>query len=122
MAFTSTGLGQTCSSSISARWCAKTSRIPSIRSVPKAVFFSGAFLGILLHSFQTIHDLPQFSLFVRGQIRSDALCITAQQVDARGDHNVQIDDPCAAALSLALRSPPQLPRSAGAGIVFPASG
>src|ERR1039458_8048420 len=109
MAFTSIGLGQTCSSSISARWCAKTIRIPSISSAPKAVFFSGAFLGILLHSFQMSRDLPQFSLFVGSQIRYDTLCITAQQVDARGDHNVQI-----VAAHRNFRAPP------APGITFPA--
>src|ERR1035438_3702197 len=46
MAFTSMGFGQTCSSSILPRWCAKTSFIPSIRSAPKVVFFAGAFFRI----------------------------------------------------------------------------
>src|ERR1017187_10579848 len=98
MAFTSMGFGQTCSSSILPRWCAKTSFIPSTRSAPKVVFLAGAFFGILLHSFQISRDLPQFLLLVRRQIRFDILRVTAEQVNAAGDHNIQVNDPCTAAL------------------------
>src|ERR1035441_10171645 len=54
------------------------------------------------------------SLFVRGQIRLDVLRVTAEQENASANHNVQVNDPCTAALPLALRRPSQLPRSAGA--------
>jgi len=47
-------------------------------------------------------DLSEFLFFVRGQIRSDVLRITAEQVNAFGNHKVQVNDPCAAALPLAL--------------------
>src|ERR1039458_4666627 len=87
-ALTSIGFGQTCSSSTLPRWCAETSFIPLIRSAPKGVFFAGAFLGLLLGSFQISRDLPQFLLFVRRQIRFNALRVTTEQVNARGDHNV----------------------------------
>src|SRR5260370_34478148 len=114
MAFTSIGFGQTCSSWILPRWCARTSVIPSIRSSPKVVFFLTSFLGILLHSFQIGRDSPQIFLFVRGQVRFDVFRVTAEQVNTRTDHKVQINDPCAAALPFAFRRPPQLPRAAGA--------
>src|ERR1035438_5231899 len=114
MDFTSIGFGQTCSRSILPRRWASTTFIPSIRSAPKVVFLATAFLGMLLHSFQMSRDLPQFSLFGRGQIRFDVLRIAAEQVNACTDHHVKVDDPCAAALPLALCRPTQLPRSAGA--------
>src|SRR5579862_1596688 len=113
MAFTSIGFGQTCSSSTLPRWCARTSFIPSIRSVPKVVFFAGDFFAILLQSFQMSRELPHLFLFVRGKVRSDILRVTAEQIDARGKYHIYVDDPRAASLPLALRRPSQLPCSAG---------
>ena len=75
-------------------------------------FFAVVFLGILLRSFQMGRDLSQLLLLVRGQIRLDVLGVTPNQVNAGGNHNVQVDDPGAAALSFALRCPSQFPDSA----------
>src|SRR5260370_39129013 len=78
MAFTSIGFGQTCSSAIPPRWCARTSFIPSIRSAPKGVFFAAVFFDILLHSFQMSRDSPQFLLLVPSEICFDILHVLAQ--------------------------------------------
>src|SRR5215472_17470199 len=73
MAFTSTGLGQTCSNSISPLWCAATSFMPSIKSGPKLLFLLAAFFRILLRSVRIGRDLPQLFLLVRSQIALDVL-------------------------------------------------
>ncbi len=57
-------------------------------------------------------DLPQLFLLVRGQIRLDVLRVTTNQVNAGGNHNVQVDNPGTAALSFALRCPSQFTNSA----------
>jgi hypothetical protein len=57
-------------------------------------------------------DLPQLLLVVRGQIRFDILGVTPNQVNADGNHSVQVNDPRTAPLSFALRGPSQFPRSA----------
>src|SRR6478609_8229313 len=88
--------------------------MPSIKSDPKFALFAETFFGILVHSFQMGRYLPQFLLFIFGQIGLDVLCITTEQVNSRGDHNVQVNDPRAATLSLALRRPSQLSRSGSA--------
>src|SRR6476660_2940971 len=105
MALTSIGLGQTCSSSTLPRLCARTSFIRSIKSAPKAVFFALVFLGILLRSLQMSCDLPQLLSFLCGQIRFYVLGVAPHQVNAGGNHDVQVDDPGTAALSLGLCCP-----------------
>src|SRR5258708_37242814 len=122
MAFTSIGFGQTCSSSTLPRWCANTSFIPSIKSAPMVVVFEADFFGILLHSFQMSCDLPQLFLLVRRQIRPDVLRITAEQVNASGDHYVQVDDACAAALPLPFAAHRNFRPAPAPGITSPASG
>jgi len=57
-------------------------------------------------------DLPQLLLLVRGQIRFHILGVAPHQVNAGGNHDVQVDDPGPAALPFAFRSPSQLPDSA----------
>jgi hypothetical protein len=58
-------------------------------------------------------DLTKFFLLIRGQIRFDVLRIAAEQVNTSGDGDVQIDNPCAATLSLSLRFPAQFPYYTG---------
>jgi hypothetical protein len=69
-------------------------------------------LGIPLRSFQVGGDLPQFFLLVCGQVRLDVLGVTPHQVNAGGNHKVQIYDSGAATLAFATRGPSQLPHSA----------
>jgi hypothetical protein len=60
-------------------------------------------------------DLAEFLLFIFGQIRFHVFCITAQQVNTCGDHDVQINDSRATTLSLTLRRSSQLPRARSTG-------
>src|ERR1700722_17897091 len=55
MAFTSIGLGQTCSSPTSPRWCARTTFKLSIKPSPKLVFFPTGFFGIRI-----VHLVPLY--------------------------------------------------------------
>jgi hypothetical protein len=95
---------------------------PSIKSAPRVVFFAPDFLGILLCSFQMNRDLPQLLLLVRGQIRLHVLGITPHQVNARGDHDVKVNDSGATTLSFALRCPLNFRTPPDPGITSPASG
>jgi hypothetical protein len=63
-------------------------------------------------------DLPQLLPLVRGQICLDVLGLTPNPVNVGGNHNVQVDDPGAAALSFTLRCPSQLPGPARSRYYF----
>ncbi len=58
-------------------------------------------------------DLTQLLLLVSGQIRFDVLGVAPDQVNARGNRYVEVDDPRTAPLSFALRRPSQFPQEFG---------
>jgi len=57
-------------------------------------------------------DLSQLLLLVGIQVRFDVLRVAPDQINARGNHNVQVDDPGATTLPFALRCPSQFPGTA----------
>jgi hypothetical protein len=75
-------------------------------------------------SFQIGRDLSQLLLLIPGQIGLHVLGVASDQINASGNHDIQVDDPGAATLPFTLCCPSKFPDSArsryhvaGAGIV-----